>query len=99
MDVNFGKLKLLPSYKDDVPAGCAALYEKNGVTGLYCLGTIFQLRGRGLARNMLKRVMSNSLYLHTLGSEKLLPFYEKSGFSVAYSRKIYVLRHTTKNSS
>jgi len=96
MDVNFDKLELMLSYSGDMPAGCAALYKKNGVTGLYCLGTLFQSRKRGFARDMLKRVMTKNLFLQTLGSEKLLTFYEKSGFTVAYTKKIYVLRHTTK---
>jgi len=93
MNANAGKMTLLLSYKESTPAGCAALYAKNGITGLYCLGTILQLRGRGLARNMLKSAagMSDNVFLQTLGSEGLLPFYKKAGFKVAYAKKIYRL--------
>jgi hypothetical protein len=97
MRANFERLELLLSYRNGVPAGCAALYRKNGVTGLYCLGTVSQLRGRGLAKEMLKSAMSKGLFLQTLGSQKLLPFYEKAGFVVAYTKKIYVVRCTSKS--
>ena len=96
MDASFGRLKLLLSYKDGVPAGCAALFSKNGVTGLYCLGTVSQLRGRGLAKEILKSAMSKDLFLQTLGSEGLVPFYEKAGFAVANTKKIYVVRRASK---
>jgi len=96
MDASFGRLQLLLSYRDGVPAGCAALYSKNGVTGLYCLGTVSQLRGRGLAREILKSAMSKNLFLQTLGSEGLLPFYEKAGFTVACTKKIYVVQRASK---
>lgn len=96
MDANLQRLELLLSYRGGVPAGCAALYSKNGVTGLYCLGTVSQLRGRGLAMDMLKSAMSKNLFLQTLGSERLLPFYEKAGFAVAYTKKIYIIRRASK---
>ena len=89
-------LELLLSYRGGIPAGCAALYHKNGVTGLYCLGTVSQLRGRGVARSILRSVMFKGLFLQTLGSERLLPFYEKEGFVVAYTKQIYVLRRPSK---
>jgi hypothetical protein len=93
MNASAGKMTLLLSYKENTPAGCAALYAKNGITGLYCLGTILQLRGRGLARSMLKSAvqMSENIFLQTLGSEGLLLFYQKAGFKVAYTKKIYRL--------
>jgi len=89
-------LELLLAYRGSIPAGCAALYHKNGVTGLYCLGTISHLRGRGVARSILRSVMFKGLLLQTLGSERLLPFYEKEGFVVAYTKQIYVLPRPSK---
>jgi GNAT superfamily N-acetyltransferase len=93
MDANAGKMTLLLSYKESASAGCAALYTKNGMTGIYCLGTILQMRGRGLARRILQDAaqMSENIFLQTLGSEGLLPFYQKAGFKVAYAKKIYRL--------
>lgn len=96
MIANFGKLELLLSYKGDVPAGCAALYNKNGMIGMYCLGTVSQLRGKGVARDILKSAMSKNLFLQTLGSEGILPFYEKAGFMVACTKKIYILQRASK---
>ncbi len=96
MGTNFERLEFLLSYRGGLPAGCAALYSKNGVTGLYCLGTISHLRGRGLARGILKSAMPRGLFLQTLGSERLLPFYEKAGFEVAYTKKIYAIRRASK---
>ncbi len=99
MDANFERLGLLLSYRDKVPAGCAALYSKNGITGLYCLGTVSQLRGKGLANDTLAtavRQSDNNLFLQTLGSEELLHFYRKAGFVVAYTKKIYVLWRANK---
>jgi len=98
VDANFESLELLLSYRDKTPAGCAALYSKNGVTGLYCLGIISQMRRKGLANDILATAArrSNNLFLQTLGSEELLPFYQKAGFAVAYTKKIYVLRRANK---
>jgi hypothetical protein len=93
---NTKELVLLLSYSGGIPAGCAALYHKNGVTGLYCLGTVSLLRGRGVARSILRSVMFKGLFLQTLGSERLLSFYEKEGFVVAYTKEIYVVRHPSK---
>ncbi|HEV8404650.1 MAG TPA: GNAT family N-acetyltransferase [Nitrososphaera sp.] len=98
MNSSFDGLELLLSYHDEVPAGCAALYTKKSVTGLYCLSTVSKLRRRGLANDMLAATLrlSNNLFLQTFGSEGLLPFYEKAGFTLAYTKNIYVLRDATK---
>jgi len=94
VSTNLRNIKLLLIYgKENTPAGCAALYFKNGFTGIYCLGTIPNLRRRGLAGSILKNAayMSENLFLQTLGSEGLLTFYEKAGFKVAYTKKIYIV--------
>jgi hypothetical protein len=98
VNANFDELELLLSYDGKVPAGCAALYVKNGMTGLYCLGTVSQLRKKGLANDILATAvrLHDNLFLQTLGSEGLLPFYEKAGFTVACTKRIYVLRRATK---
>ena len=90
---NAGKMTLLLSYKKKTPAGCAALYATNGLTGMYCLGTIKEMRGMGLARQTLQNAaqMFESIFLQTLATEELLPFYRKAGFKVAYAKKIYKL--------
>jgi hypothetical protein len=98
MNVNFDRLGLWLSYDGKMPAGCAALYCKNGIAGLYCLGTVSQLRKKGLANDILATVakLHDDLFLQTLGSEGLLPFFEKAGLTVVYTKRIYMLRRTTK---
>ena len=89
---NFEKLELLLSYKDGEPAGCAILYEMKGFTGLYCLGTIRKFRGMGIAQGILAHAQAKTgLFLQTLGSEGFLDLYIKSGFELAYSKKICLL--------
>lgn len=93
---NFGKLELLLSYKDGAPAGCAALYKKSGLTGLYCLGTVSSHRREGLARDMLSFAQQKTegmlLFLQTLASEDLIGLYRKSGFAVSHTKQICVLK-------
>jgi GNAT superfamily N-acetyltransferase len=98
LSVNLNRLTLLLSFKESMPAGCAALYSKNGVMGLYCLGVIPELRRRGLAIRILRHAVSISknLFLQTLDSGKLLPLYRKAGFGVAYTKKIYIIAKPAK---
>ena len=94
MGLNFEKLELLLSYKDAKPAGCAALYKKRGLTGLYCLGTLSSHRGEGLARNILAFAQERAdlLFLQTLESERLVGLYKKSGFVQSHTKQICVLK-------
>jgi acetyltransferase (GNAT) family protein len=98
MSVNLNRLTLLLSFKESMPVGCAALYPKNGMVGLYCLGIIPALRRRGLAISILRHAISISknLFLQTLDSGNLLPLYRKVGFRVAYTKKIYVIAKPVK---
>lgn len=96
---HFHKLVLLLAYKDDRPAGCAALYEKEkgGMNGLYCLGTLAGFRGAGIAKAILRHARSgavssgSTLFLQTLESEGLSRLYERSGFKIAYKKDIFLL--------
>jgi hypothetical protein len=94
MNSNFEKLQLLLSYKDGTPAGCAALYKKSGLTGMYCLGTLSNHRGEGLARNILAFAQEKTdlLFLQTLESERLVGLYKKSGFVQSHIKQICVLK-------
>lgn len=93
MNANMGNVTLILSYMGSAPAACAALYLRDGVAGIYCLGTIPQLRGRGVAAGILKKAASTSenLFLQTFSSENLLPFYKRVGFKVTYTKKIYIV--------
>jgi ribosomal protein S18 acetylase RimI-like enzyme len=92
---NAGRLELLLAYHGGRPAGCAALYTKNKVTGLYCLGTLPRFRSMGIATSILQGAKalakSDFLFLQTLASENLLGLYKKAGFTTVYKKSICVV--------
>jgi len=85
-------------YVDDSISSCVALYEKNSILGLYCLGTIPSMRKKGLAvslidfaLNEVKRRNLESLMLETYQRDGLLDFYLKLGFKEIYRKNIYTI--------
>ena len=79
-------------------ASCVALFEKNSILGLYCLGTIPEKRKKGLAKllinyalNKLKSKNLDFLMLETYQRDGLLDFYSKLGFEKVYEKKIYTI--------
>jgi ribosomal protein S18 acetylase RimI-like enzyme len=79
-------------------ASCVALYEKNSILGLYCLGTLPKYRKKGLARllidyalNKVKTRNLDFLMLETYQRDNLLGFYSKLGFEKVYEKKIYTI--------
>jgi len=79
-------------------ASCVALYEKNSVLGLYCLGTVPEKRRKGLAKllisyalNQVKTKKLDFLMLETYQRDALLEFYLKLGFEKVYEKKIYTI--------
>jgi hypothetical protein len=91
---NLNKIILLLSLDENLPSGCAILYRTGGITGVYCLGTLAEKRGRGIATSILRKAasMSGGLSLQTLKSDGLLEWYQRKGFSVAYAKRIYLIR-------
>ncbi|MGB6462596.1 MAG: GNAT family N-acetyltransferase [Nitrosotalea sp.] len=93
--------KSIPSiryYVDDSISSCVALYEKNSILGLYCLGTIPNMRKKGLAvslidfaLNEVKRRNLELLMLETYQRDGLLDFYLKLGFKEIYQKNIYTI--------
>jgi GNAT superfamily N-acetyltransferase len=82
--------------------GCAALYADHGVIGLYCLGTISEFRGIGVAKKMVGFSLEiaeqqgiNSLFLHTFTNDCLSLFYKKLGFHIGYKKKVYALKRNS----
>jgi GNAT superfamily N-acetyltransferase len=100
---NAKKLDLLLAYNDDddMPAGCAALFTKNNMTGVYCLGTVPAQRSRGVAKSILNFAKALSekrglvLFLQTLASENLLGLYKSAGFETSYTKAICVIPKKT----
>jgi ribosomal protein S18 acetylase RimI-like enzyme len=107
IDLHYNKLILLLAliHLSTQPkvGGCAALYPSHGVMGLYCLGTMSDFRGLGLAKKMVGFSLEiaeqqgiNSLFLHTFTNDCLLLFYKKLGFRIVYKKKVYALERNSR---
>jgi len=79
-------------------ASCVALYEKNSIMGLYCLGTLPEKRNKGLAKLLINHALNkvktknlDFLMLETYQRDNLLGFYSKLGFEKLYEKKIYTI--------
>lgn len=91
-------LSSIEYYVDESISSCMALYEKNLVMGLYCLGTIPNMRRKGLAESLInfalsevKRRKLKFLMLETYQKDNLLEFYSKLGFEEIYHKNIYTI--------
>jgi GNAT superfamily N-acetyltransferase len=85
-------------FVDESGGSCVALYEKNNVLGLYCLGTMPDKRNKGLASllvdfalNEVKSRHLESLILETYHRDNLLEFYSKMGFEQVYAKKVFTI--------
>ncbi len=85
-------------FVDESGSSCMALYEKDSVLGLYCLGTVPDKRNRGTAASLidfaLNQVNSKNLeflMLETYGKDNLLKFYSKLGFEQVYTKTVYTI--------
>ena len=85
-------------YMDESNSSCMALYEQNSILGLYCLGTVPNMRRQGTARSLidfaLYEVNSRNLeflMLETYGKDNLLKFYSNLGFDSLYAKKIFTI--------
>lgn len=85
-------------YVDESSSSCMALYEKNFILGLYCLGTMPSRRKQGSAASLidfaLHEVHSRNLeflMLETYGRDNLSEFYSNLGFESIYSKTIYTI--------
>jgi len=79
-------------------ASCMALYEKNSILGLYCLGTLPEKRKKGIAKLLINYALNkvkiknlDFLMLETYQRDDLLGFYSKLGFEKVYEKKIYTI--------
>ncbi|MDE1843022.1 MAG: GNAT family N-acetyltransferase [Thaumarchaeota archaeon] len=85
-------------FVDESKSSCVALYEKNNILGLYCLGTLPGRRHGGLgsllvdfASSEVKSRSLECLILETYGRDNLLKFYSKLGFEQVYEKKVYTI--------
>ena len=89
------KLQLYIAYVKDLPAGCVALFEKNSLLGLYCLGTLAKYREKGVASALISisadiaRQNELKLFLQSFKKDGLINYYVKRGFTQIYTKEIY----------
>ena len=91
-------LQYVGYFVDESGSSCMALYEKDGILGLYCLGTMPDKRNRGTAASLIDFASSEVhsknlefLMLETYGKDNLLEFYSKLGFEQVYSKTVYTI--------
>ena len=97
--VNFlvqNSLSSVDYFVDESMSSCMALYAKNSILGLYCLGTLPARRKQGTASSLIdfaaNEVQSRNLdflMLETFGRDNLLKFYSKLGFETLYFKNIF----------
>jgi GNAT superfamily N-acetyltransferase len=85
-------------FVDQSGGSCMALYEKNSVLGLYCLGTVPDRRNRGLAASLIDFALNEarsrhleSLILETYERDSLMEFYSNLGFENVYHKKVFTI--------
>ncbi|MDE1770141.1 MAG: GNAT family N-acetyltransferase [Thaumarchaeota archaeon] len=85
-------------YVDESHSSCMALYEKDSILGLYCLGTIPRRQRKGMAASLIDFALHevNSrhlefLMLETYEQDNLSKFYSNLGFENLYDKKIFTI--------
>ncbi len=92
-----GKSKLLLAEFQGQIAGTLAIHTRAGYSGVYCVGTLPELRGRGVATGMLSEAfrltqrLGTKFILQTFASDAVEGLYLKLGFRRAYSKRVLVL--------
>ncbi|SRR5579875_194251 len=83
-------------YLDESGTSCVALYAKNSLLGLYCLGTVPEARREGHAQALVDFATSEAgkrgldlLVLETYERDGLGTFYARLGFDEVYRKKVY----------
>lgn len=98
VEKSFSRLgaKFLIAYLHSKPVGVTALYQRGGLTGVYCVGTLPEHRRKGVASTVLKHACSiaahtgSSLILQTFVSDFVEPFYSNSGFDRVYKKNVLI---------
>ncbi len=80
---------------DGKPAGCLALFRTQRVLGVYCVGTVPDMRGEHVASTMLDLAgkvagkENRKLVLQTILSDSVEPLYLKLGFKRLYLKELF----------
>ncbi len=81
---------------EEKPAGVLALHRTEGLLGVYCVGTVPEMRGKHVASTMLDfanrlaKDEGRKLILQTILSDLVEPLYVKLGFRRAYTKELFV---------
>jgi GNAT superfamily N-acetyltransferase len=92
---SFGSFQLYIANMKGSPAGCVALFERNSLLGLYCLGTLTKYRGKGIASALvaisadIAKENELKLFLQSFKGDGFINYYVKRGFTQIYTKEIY----------
>ncbi len=89
-----GRTRLVLAEVGGRPAGTLAIHRRGHFSGVYCVGTVPQFRGRGVATSMLRRARDiaerdeTTMLLQTFLSDSFENFYFRRGFKRVYSKSV-----------
>ena len=92
-----GESNLMLAEFDGKTAGTLAIHTHGGYSGVYCVGTVPEFRGKGIATKMLSEAQKftqkqrTTLVLQTFASDSVENFYLRRGFERAYVKDVLVL--------
>jgi len=87
---------LLLAYLDGMVVGALALLRTDGMCGVYCVGTVPEVRGRRVASTMLEFASrlavkeGRKLILQTILSDSVEPLYLRAGFRRVCLKELFV---------
>ncbi len=92
---NQSAILAIASVEED-PSGCILLKEEpEGILGVYCVGTLPEKRGRGVARALLsfsevhaREIGAETITLQTLVRDNVTPMYLKLGYASEFERNV-----------
>lgn len=90
--------RLLLAYRGEESAGTVALHSGGGFVGVYCLGTVPAMRGKGVASSLLRVAHQQALegrtkvILQTFEGDGVERFYLQRGFVRALTQRVFVGR-------
>lgn len=91
-----GRCRLYIGSVGQKKVGTILTLSEDCVTGFYCIGTIPEFRGKGIASHLLQIGIEDSKArgddlqsLQNLESDKVRSFYEKRGFETVFVKKVY----------
>jgi len=93
---------LFALYDDDLKSICVVTDEGNGVFELQSLATYPQFQEKGYGRRLINHVCDHykgkgtTMLVGTGDTPVIVPFYEKSGFTLSHRLENYFIEHYTE---